>query len=320
MSMIETHEKALDSENVLYHEFLLIYKKCKKLVYGIIEGKEDPSFYRGLIENMLPSEWRVKLITAGNKVKVLKAHESFDWNRFDKHQICFFIDSDLSEFIGDIWLQDQNIYVTDGYSIENEVLNHTTLERVLEEILNILELDENELETITNLFEDGRSYFAEKLTPIMVQIISWKRDSQRACLENIEMKDLFEFDKGEIALRSKYQTVDERLRYAANKCNLASASQENLSAIENEFVGKSGPSKYIRGKYLLWFFINFALSVHDSITEFCVKHKSKPKAKLSLGIKNALVVIGPRVRIPPSLQEFVNNNYLDFIATSDASA
>lgn len=320
MSMIETHEKALDSENVVYHEFLLIYKKSKKLVYGVIEGKEDPSFYRGLIENMLPSEWRVKLITAGNKVKVLKTHESFDWNRFDKQQICFFIDSDLSVFIRDIWLQDQNIYVTDGYSIENEVLNHTTLERVLEEILNIVELDEKELETIANLFESSKSYFSEKLTPIMAQIIAWKRDEQRTCLENIQMKDLFEFEKGKITLKSTYQNVDERLGYAADKCNLVSTNPEVISEIENEFIGKSGPEKYIRGKYLLWFFINFAFSVHDSIMEFCSRYKSKPKAKVSLGIKNALVIIGPRVRIPPSLQEFVSNNYCGFITSSEVAA
>ena len=80
--MLKIHADALNSVGTAYHEFLLRYKANAKVVYGIVEGKEDPMFYRGFIESNLPEGWNVELIRAGCKNNVLKAFESFDWTRF----------------------------------------------------------------------------------------------------------------------------------------------------------------------------------------------------------------------------------------------
>ena len=50
MTMLQVHADALSSANTAYHEFLLRYKASANIVYGIVEGKEDSMFYRGLIE------------------------------------------------------------------------------------------------------------------------------------------------------------------------------------------------------------------------------------------------------------------------------
>ncbi len=70
-SMLEVHNQALQEVDEAYHEFLLIYRKDAQCVYGFVEGKDDPVFYRHLIEGQLPEEWSVKLIPVGNKQKVL---------------------------------------------------------------------------------------------------------------------------------------------------------------------------------------------------------------------------------------------------------
>ena len=69
MTMLKVHADALNDVNVAYHEFLLNYKASTNIVYGIVEGKEDPMFYIGLIEQQLPEGWEVELVTAGCKKK-----------------------------------------------------------------------------------------------------------------------------------------------------------------------------------------------------------------------------------------------------------
>lgn len=80
MEMLQVHADALNSVSVAYHEFLLRYKASENIVYGIVEGKEDPMFYRGLIEQRLPEGWELELIAAGCKAKVIHAAGAFDFD------------------------------------------------------------------------------------------------------------------------------------------------------------------------------------------------------------------------------------------------
>ena len=52
--MLEMHAAALSSKVASYHEFLSRFSKFKKVVYGFVEGKEDPCFYRGFIDFFSP--------------------------------------------------------------------------------------------------------------------------------------------------------------------------------------------------------------------------------------------------------------------------
>ncbi len=107
--MIEIHADALATGVVVYHEFMLLYKKTAQIVYGLVEGKEDPMFYRGLIEKYLPSGWEVDLIKSGNKDGVLKTINAFDWHRYERKRIGFFVDRDLADFLGEnITVNDDN--------------------------------------------------------------------------------------------------------------------------------------------------------------------------------------------------------------------
>ncbi|WP_421659383.1 DUF4435 domain-containing protein [Leptothermofonsia sp. ETS-13] len=90
-------------------------------VYGFVEGKDDPVFYRHLIERLFPEGWSVKLIPTGNKQNVLRSFHNINWTNFSKERVCFFIDRDLQDFVTPPLQLENNIYVTDGYSIENSI-------------------------------------------------------------------------------------------------------------------------------------------------------------------------------------------------------
>lgn len=198
--MLQVHADALNSVSAAYHEFLLRYKASSNTVYGIVEGKEDPMFYRGLIEGQLSEGWEVELIPAGCKENVLRAADSFDWTRFSPNRICFFVDRDLSDFISEGATSGENVYVTDNYSIESDAVNLGVLKRLLTEVLNIGDLRPAESEVIEQRFSSSLDFFQESMVPVMAQILLWRREGKSPCLNDIRPKDFFIFVDGNVCV------------------------------------------------------------------------------------------------------------------------
>lgn len=313
MTMLQVHANALNSVSVVYHEFLLRYKVSTNIVYGIVEGKEDPMFYRGLIEQQLPEGWEVDLVHAGRKDDVLRAVNAFDWARFSPNRICFFVDRDLSDFISGSAIFGENIYVTDNYSIENDIVNLGVLKRLLSEVLNIGDLKPAESEIIEQRFSSALAFFQESMVPIMAQILLWRRDGKQPCLNNIKPKDFFVFVDGNINLKSEFELVISRLQHAAVSVDLQPSPLTELSSAEAEFRQCQGAERCVRGKYMLWFLVEFALAVHRSISLIITRFKNSPKMRISIGQGNAMVVLAPRARCPASLQRFLARNYMQYI-------
>lgn len=314
MTMLQVHAEALESSSAAYHEFLLRYKEGERTVYGFIEGKDDPTFYRSMIERNLPEDWEVVLIRSGNKENVLKILAFIDWSRFSSKRISFFVDRDLSEFIGGQSDIPENLYVTDNYSIENDIATSGTLMRVLEEILNITNLSPAEADRIKKLFESNLLFFQEAMTPVMSQILLWKRNGGKPSLNDIPPKSFFGFSDGTIALKPAFSTVLSRIQHAASCVNAHRSADADLVKAEAEFRSKRGVEKFIRGKYILWFFVKSALEFHRVVSIFSSKYHAPPKVRITLGYGNAMVVIAPRARCPASLQLFIEHNYSKYIS------
>lgn len=313
MSMLQIHAEALDGESAAYHEFLLRYKPNADVVYGIVEGKEDPMFYRGQIEHYLSEEWEVELIPAGRKDNVLKVLAIFNWERFSRKRICFFVDRDLSDFLQESPTTPVNLYITDNYSIENDVVNYGVLKRLLEEILNINNLNSQEENTIKERFLSALAFFQDAMLLIMVQVVLWKRNGMRPCLNNILPKDFFIFSEGKITLKDKFKIASSRLQHAAKCVNLPTSDQSELSKVENEFRQKNGAERFIRGKYLLWFLVEFAQEIHRSLPRLFARFPTSPKVRITIGTGNLMPMLAPRVRCPTSLQLFLVHTYGQFI-------
>lgn len=312
MDMLEIHEVARGSSIVTYHDFLYYYKPREQIVYGFVEGKDDPSFYRGLIENNLPDGWNVKLIRSGSKDNVFEVFNKIDWSRFPKRRICFFVDRDLSEFLGET-LSGENIYVTDNYSIENEVVTFHIMERFLEEIFNVIDLNPTELDLVRNMFETNLKVFREAMAPVMVQILLWRRANVKVILNKIEPKEFFVFKQGRIELNPRFASPDDRIQHAASCIGALRATDEEIAATDVEFRSKEGLKKYIRGKYILWFFVQCGKEIHKAIPSLCPRYKVAPKTRIGLGVGNAIVVTANWVRCPISLKLFLDINFVAYI-------
>ena len=325
MSMIQVHLDALASSNVPYNDFLLFYRMGKKMVYGFVEGKDDPSFYRTFLENVLPEGWECKLIQAGNKDKVLNLFAAMDWNRFPKKAICFFVDRDLSEFLGGEKYQGENLFVSDSYSIENELLNEHTLERTLDEVCGIGALQPPELQRVKELFRSNLTTFKEALACVMAQIILWRRARQKgdnliARLDAIKVKAFFEFSSGVIALKPDFVLETSRIQHAADAVKATVGAVGDLQTAEAEFRAKGGIEKFVRGKYLVSFFLECTEALRLAIPVLFKRHPEPPGKTAGVGEGNAMVVIGPRARCPASLRTFLQSNYGEHIKQAQAAA
>lgn len=306
MTMLEIHKQALSGEQTLYHEFLSRYKGAAKCVYGFVEGMEDPSFYRGAIQNYLGQDWIVEMWLVGNKEKVIRLYKTLDWRRFKREKVLFFIDQDLSPFLGETLPKADNVYVTDKYSIENDIVGRHTCDRVLTEVCNLNVVPKNEMSQILDLFDDQLTTFQENMVPVMVQIISWKRCKLRPNLDNIEMKHMFQVKAGKLGVNPTPKGLPNWREYIHNRCGIKLATDPGMDDIEAEFRASDGPRKFIRGKYQLWFMVEFVLSVRNDVSSFSASVQSAPKMHVSLSIPNAIIIIGPRAQIPESLDLFLN--------------
>ena len=314
MSMLDIHSAALGSKLATYHEFLARYSRRSKVVYGFVEGKDDPCFYRGFIELLLPDEWEVELWPAGNKDQVYRVHSSIDWRRFPKTRICFFVDRDLSDVIPERLRTDRNIYVTTGYSIENDVVRKAVCKRLLVELYGFSGVDHGELEAVGSMFEEELEVFLRGLVPIMAWIVHWRRRGARPNLNDILMRDLFAFREGHIQANQTPKGKANVFIYIHEQCNITFDSTVDVASILAEVGRKSVYRTLTRGKFLFWFLVKFCESVHGSATSLFPSFVGVSKASVTLSPTGGMAVVGTRARIPASLRAFLESTFCAYIS------
>lgn len=227
--------------------------------------------------------------------------------------VCFFVDRDLSDFLNENHPLESNVYVTEKYSIENELATSDVFERVLEEVYSIDGLTPVEVDNILNIFHQNMSFFCDALSLVMSQIILWKRDGGKPCLDNIDLKNIFYFEDGCLHLKDDAASPIDRINLASIACKLPAHDYSILEKMEKDFREKNGHYNFIRGKYIIWLFIHNLESIHKSINKFSGKHTAPPKIHVSICEANFITIIGPRARIPDCLKRFVQDNYIKYI-------
>lgn len=181
-------------------------------------------------------------------------------------------------------------------------------------------MDEHEREGICRQFETNVQIFCEAMAPVMAQILIWRRNALRAPLANIKPQSMFRFREGRLEIAGSYSSATSRVGYAAHCVGLSASEEDLIRAVEQEFREKSGLSRFVRGKYLLWLFVESAIALHGAIACYCSRYQKSPRVRVTLGPGNAMTIIGPRARAPNSLKQFIEKNYLAYIQSAEASA
>ena len=90
-----------------------------------------------------------------------------------------------------------------------------------------------------------------------------------------------------MVLKLGFMSPEKCVHYAASHACAPLAAKEEIADAEAEFRSKQGIKKYIRGKYLLWFFIQCAIEIHKAAPTLC-RTRKVPKAHIGLVLWNII--------------------------------
>lgn len=251
MSLLDELDSSLKSDIPVYHDFLLRYDPKKKQIFAFYEGDEDSSYYSHIIHHVLPSEYELEELIAGCKNNVLKLYRCMDWNEFDNTQIAFFVDKDLSYWLGDISDYGYNVFVTDGYSVENYVDNADGFRAWIVHFEGFARAKKEEVENMVAEFQNVSKVFKEKFIPIMARAVVAKRHDETICLSDLKIsKDksiCFSYDDHHLNFNINLSEDFFRLKWGLSD-EYSDEVDKQIEAFRDNYSNFS-----VRGKWALCF-------------------------------------------------------------------
>ena len=134
MDFFDYLNSELECENIEHHLFLIDFNPKNRIVHCFFEGKTDESFYGTVLRNFLPDYYELKTYICGKKDSVLYHHNEIGHKSCDTQPLLFFIDKDIDDIIPIQVKKAETIYETIFYSIENYIVNCSSLSQVWAEI------------------------------------------------------------------------------------------------------------------------------------------------------------------------------------------
>lgn len=159
--IIQTHRQKRYSTNAIVAKFERARIRLPDFVFLFVEANIAGGIYKSACRTAMP-EKEFYILMCDGKSGVIDSYRYIVEKHGNSHCALFFIDRDLDEFLGKTHHQDEAIYITDGYSIENSYVNREAFKIVLSEIL-CADIDPMEIEELSNRFQRLRDSFASNL-------------------------------------------------------------------------------------------------------------------------------------------------------------
>jgi hypothetical protein len=122
-----------NSRQTFFTLFVQSYDKDAKKLYCFYEGKDDVKYYRIRIEN-ISLNTNIEWFYCEGKENVIGAYEMIKKHKeYNLNRLLFFVDKDFSEYI-----QNENIYCTPYYSIENFYTQREVVEKIFQDEFKLL--------------------------------------------------------------------------------------------------------------------------------------------------------------------------------------
>lgn len=311
MGIVDTLRGERNGRTVPLTSFFEAYKNDSTCIcYGFVEGKDDPSYYRNVINNKIRSNCTVQLFPSNGKENVKYVFEEIRKRNFNHDKIIYIMDRDLSDIIDDPnIIEDSFVYITDNYSFENDILNENTLSCVMCDLLGFSGTTIKEINKVKNIYKKERRLFENKMLPIMANIIIWKRNGiKTANYNNLNVKKLFKVNNCVLEERkTAVETVKELYNCSGIDFTTYDVNAERI--VIKEIKSKSSPSKILRGHYLSTFFIMFCNSLYRDSDKIGINNTNKGRELCDRDIAETIAV---RARINDSLSLFIDNTLVQY--------
>lgn len=302
----ESLKERRESTNIAFLELKQQYSSNEDKIYWIVEGKDDFTYYSYLLKK-LNTKTQCKILRANSRDNVIKIYETIDWETFSKERIFFFIDRDLSDILKEYIPDSDNFYVTDYYSIENSIFTRELMVGVLEMYYLRDELKHNQKNHILNLYDNATTQHERLFRYIMSWIVHWRSNKINCHLNNLHPERLYTIQQGQFQRSAQYNNDNSVAVFIHQSCNVQYNMINDLNKYTKEIDNNGGIRKYIRGKYLRVFFIQFLKSIASSFAQIFTGTKNLT-ANTTISPDNAITLFGGLITPPQSLRNFLHSH------------
>lgn len=315
MSLLDILDKKILTPAAAYIKILSQYKTSDNTIFCLVEGVEDISFYRPFLE-IYKEETPVKYIVCSGKQNVIDNYNDIDWSFYDKKRILFFIDKDFDDYIGKEIITDNNVFVTDCYSIENYLVDELILEKFI--IDNCLITNDSIIKLAIGNFKQQHIIYVKQLKMISAWMIYCRKNKFNICFNDIKMADLFKIDESGKLQKKTLSSYASKFEYLCDKTKTRHFNIVEIRHYYNLIDKVSNPKKFIRGKYELYFMFMYLKYISENVVNEIskeVKEHNKnarkqdkvirPKSTIQLNEENIFQVLYNKTKIPEKLKIFI---------------
>lgn len=209
----------------------------------VFEGHEDLPYYETVFNRVLGRAGFASLIAKG-KDQVLELRELLKRQHSQDRKVRFFIDRDYDYLKG--YSEGEDIYVTDGYSIENHLVSKDILISLMDsEFKCCAEADYAAMDRIAELFDKFLSTFFEIMRPVNKAIYY-------ARTHGVELKNIEDRVSEYFILNLEGMQPTENDYFSL--IGWPDQAAREISAVDSEF-SQLDPQAEWRGKFLYGLFI-----------------------------------------------------------------
>ena len=298
MKFVDRLRAARAGAGTALHQFLLNHKRCRRIVHVFFEGFDDQSFYYGFLQNMAPLECELLPYRCGNKTAVYEAFLKINPRIASSGEALFFVDKDLSDFLGEEWPVASDIFVTRHYSIENYLVEPEMLRRTLCELYG-LSATEAVVDEAAKRFEAVLKQFHVLLAPVMVWILAMRQQSQVLNLQNLRLARLFKVTPRYVRWKPRNRMRCSSILQAELSVKAPRGTTRHASRFR-QVVAACCPKSYVRGKFEAWFMISYLNALAT---------QAKLKSHVSINEKSFIQILGPRMQVPDDVRAFLEWNF-----------
>lgn len=243
MTRAEMMRAAREVVQVTFSEYLKI--RTRDIPTLVFEGKQCPSFYVGKIAAIVGG-LEVRQLIARGKRNVLELRDLIRRNVTTVNDlVLFFVDRDFDEHPAPGELED--VYVTRGYSIENELLAWSVLESFVRANFDVADADdERALREIQRDYLAAWDAYCDASRDLHKLVFVCRRGSVR-CLPGDELNRFFDIDWTVPLVQARFNSIGE----LAELLKVDTAARAH---VEGEIAGSIDfdqlePQMRWRGKY-----------------------------------------------------------------------
>lgn len=303
MTFADELRSAGASKAAVLHEFLIRHNPNEKRVHAFVEGYDDPVFYRPRV-NQRSGEAPTFYYVCHGKRKLYEIFRDVTSRVGTYRHTIFFADKDLADILPETYPEDERIFVTDYYSIENHLACREAVEHACLQFLKIKNCD---LPTnmVADRFDEELKRFQRLIVPLMAWIVCVRRGKLKPNLNNLQLNRLFSIDDNLRVHRTR-----GCLPYICTSTGVPHDPKlwAGLSKTAADLAARY-PKTFVRGKFETWFLVEFLKKAVHQLTDAARACGGSVEVMVQVERRNVIALLGARISSPVSLDTFLARNF-----------